>query len=346
MKVRSLFFDGPGLVSIHENNIRSRYQDELLVKTLFSGISAGTEMLIYNGQWPAGLSLDANISALTGKFSYPVKYGYAAVGRVIEVGANVPPEWLGRLVFAFNPHETYFLSRAENLIVIPDGVDPQVACLLPNMETAINLVMDGNPVIGESIAVFGQGIVGLLTTALLSRMCLAKLVTFEKHSTRRQASLSMGADLSIDPPADNGVCALGDLFRDSFSDDGRADLTYELSGRPDALNGAIAITGYGGRIVIGSFYGSKKSEIDMGGWFHRSRIQIISSQVSSVAPHLRARWSKKRRLKLALRMIGQMKLQGLITHVKRFEEVSEAYHLLREKPQETIQVILSYEENA
>ncbi len=346
MKLRSLYFDGPGRVSIHENTIRRPCRNEVLVKTLFSGISAGTELLVFKGEWPSELTLDQSISALSGKFSYPVKYGYAAVGRVIEVGEDLSPEWTGKLVFAFNPHETYFLSSAENLIIIPEGVAPEVACLLPNMETAVNLVMDGNPIIGESVAIFGQGIVGILTTALLSRMSLAKVVTFEKYPARRQASLSMGADLSIDPSTDFGISRFDDFFVGSLGDDGRADLTYELSGRPEVLNMAIAITGYGGRIVVGSFYGSKKSPIELGGWFHRSRIKLISSQVSSVAPHLTARWSKKRRLEFALRMLAQIKPEGLVTHIKSFEDVSEAYQLLNDKPQETIQVILSYEENA
>jgi len=157
--VRSLYFEGPGRVAIRDSSIAGLNPGEVLVKTMFSAISSGTESLVYRGQWPKKLVVDESISALSGKFSYPLKYGYAAVGRVIEVGGNLPAELEGRLVFAFNPHETHFVSTPERLILLPEAVTPKGACFLPNMETAVSLVMDGKPLIGETVAVFGQGVV-------------------------------------------------------------------------------------------------------------------------------------------------------------------------------------------
>ncbi|MGA8832595.1 MAG: zinc-binding alcohol dehydrogenase [Desulfomonilaceae bacterium] len=343
---RSLYFEEPGRTSIREGFIAGPRSSEVLVKTMFSAISSGTESLVYLGQWPEELVVDENISSLSGKFSYPLKYGYAAVGKIIGLGESVSPDWLGRLVFAFNPHETHFVTSPDRLVVIPEGVSNEGACFLPNMETALNLVMDGNPVIGEAVTIFGQGVVGLLTAALLSRMSLGKIVTFDKYPMRRQASLVYGADLSIDPTKDFGTGRFEDFFSGSLSDDFKADLTYELSGYPEVLNQAISITGFDGRIVVGSFYGSKEASIKMGSWFHRARIKLISSQVSSIAPHLTGRWSKARRLRMALKMISQIEPERLITHRINFSDAGKAYKLLTKRPQEAIQVILSYEENA
>jgi len=185
-----------------------------------------------------------------------------------------------------------------------------------------------------------------LTTAMLARMSLGKVVTFDKYRMRRQASLILGADLSIDPTKDFGSDRFEDFFFGTSTDDFRADLTYELSGRPEVLNQAISITGFDGRIVVGSFYGSKKASIELGSWFHRSRIKLISSQVSSIAPCLTGRWSKTRRLDFVLRMLDQIEPQRLITHEIDFSQADEAFELLDKNPQEAIQVILKYEESA
>lgn len=342
--VKSLYFEGPGCVKIRESSISAPGSGQVLVKTVFSAISAGTESLVYRGEWPEDLTVDENISTIRGEFSYPLRYGYASVGRVIQTGENVSPEYLGKLVFAFNPHESVFISRIENLVLIPEILSPEAACFIPNMETAISLVMDGSPIIGEVVAIFGQGVVGLLTTAVLSSMRLAKIVTFDKYKLRRKASFGLGADLSIDSTSDFGVERFEGFFQNSLSSDFRADLTYELSGRPEALNQAITITGFDGRIVLGSFYGSKKADIQLGSWFHRSRIKIISSQVSSIAPRWTGRWTKSRRLGLALRMLEEIEPDNLITHRINFNEAENAYKLIDERPDEVLQVILNYEE--
>lgn len=344
IRAKSLYFEGPGRVAIRDTSVVAPRRGQVLVKTLFSAISSGTESLIYRGEWPSELVVDKSIPTLSGKFRYPLKYGYAAVGRVIEVGEGLTPEWIGRLVFAFNPHETHFVSSTKKLILVPENVTPEGACFLPNMETALSLVLDGSPLIGEVVAVFGQGVVGLLTTALLARMSVGKVVTFDKHLMRRRASLLLGADLSIDSTTDFGPGRFEDFFDDVWTDDDRADLTYELSGRPEVLNQAISITGFDGRIVLGSFYGSKKAPIELGGWFHRSRIKIISSQVSSIAPHLAGRWSKTRMTGFVLKMLGQLEPDRLVTHRINFSEAERAYKLLDETPDKVIQVILKYEE--
>ncbi|MCZ7668829.1 MAG: hypothetical protein M5U34_17320 [Chloroflexi bacterium] len=143
--------------------------DEILVQTAVSAISPGTEMLLYRGQMPSDMALDDTITALDGVITYPLKYGYAAVGQVVENGQGCCDGVARRFVFAFNPHESHFITKPGDMLPLPDGMEPETAVFLPNMETAVSFVMDGRPVIGERVAVFGQGVVGLLTTSLLAQ---------------------------------------------------------------------------------------------------------------------------------------------------------------------------------
>jgi 2-desacetyl-2-hydroxyethyl bacteriochlorophyllide A dehydrogenase len=342
MKRLAIHFTAPYEVRVQDEPLPAPEAGQVLVKTLVSAISSGTELLIYRGQAPDDIPLDETIAALKENQSYPFKYGYAAVGQVIETGEGVAPTWQGKTVFAFHPHESYFASSTEDVIPIPAGLPLEEAALLPNMETAVSFVMDGRPLIGERVAVFGQGIVGLLTTALLARMPLNKLVTMDKYALRRAASLALGAHLSLDPEAQETIDEL--LPSPDEEHSGGIDLTYELSGNPAALDQAIAITGFDGRVLIGSWYGRKRADLDLGGRFHRSRIQLMSSQVSSLAPALTGRWTKARRLQVALEMLRDLKPSRLITHRFHISRAPEAYRLIDRHPEDVIQVIFTYDD--
>jgi len=303
---------------------------------MLSAISAGTEILLYRGLFPQDLSIDENISALDGKFSYPFKYGYCAVGKVIEAGSEVESTWRDRYVFAFNPHESHFLAQANDLQPLPSGITPEDAIFLPNMETAINLVMDGRPLIGERVVVFGQGIVGLLTTAILSQFPLGDLITLDKYALRRRASRDFKVHACLDADAPDLHEQLQGLLPEG------ADLSYELSGSPAGLDQAIACTGFSGRIVVGSWYGQKRASLDLGGHFHRSRIRLISSQVSTLAPELSGRWNKVRRFELAWKMLAQIKPSRFISHRLSIRDANQAYTLLDHQPEDVLQVVLTY----
>jgi threonine dehydrogenase-like Zn-dependent dehydrogenase len=291
-------------------------------------------MLVYRGQFPQGLG-DAN-DALSSDLSYPTPYGYACVGRVVKISKEMRHRWLDRLVFGFQPHTSHFIAGPDELLPLPAGMAPEMGCFLPNMETAVNLVQDAAPLLGERALVFGQGIVGLLTAALLAEFPLATLVTCDCYPLRREASLSLGVTATLDPNAIDCIKRLRELFPSG------ADLSLELSGAPSALNDAIALTGFGGRVVIGSWYGEKKAALDLGGAFHRSRIQLVSSQVSTIAPGLRGRWDKARRFGVAWEALKRIQPEKWITHRFTLEQAQDAYRLLDENPQETIQVIIQY----
>jgi 2-desacetyl-2-hydroxyethyl bacteriochlorophyllide A dehydrogenase len=330
---RSLWFVAPGSVEVRDEPLAAPGPGEVLVQSVVSAISPGTEMLVYRGEVPADMGLDATIPGLTETFSYPVKYGYATVGRVTGLGAGVSAEWHDRLVFCLHPHESHFLASPDELVPVPVGLAAEHACLFPHAETAVTFLMDGRPVVGEDVAVFGQGVVGLVTTSILARMPLATLVTFDRHPLRRQRSLELGAHRCVDA----GDSAALDTLRGSF------DLTYELSGAPAALDQAVRATGFKGRVVIGSWYGDRRVELDLGGAFHRSRITLVSSQVSTIDPQWQGRWTRERRREVAWRMLRVVDPGLLVTHRFPFPEAAAAYELVERHPQETVQVLLEHD---
>jgi len=343
MTRRSLYFAAPGEVDLREEPMPDPDADQLLVRTEVSAISPGTELLVYNGNVPSELAADTNLDSLSGSLSYPLKYGYAAVGVVEAVGKAVDDQWLDRRVFAFNPHETHFCATVDELYVIPEEMPSETATLLPTVETAITLVHDGEPKIGERVIVFGQGLIGLVTTALLAAFPLAQLVTVDYSSHRREQSRRLGATDSVHPEAIDEVVSLpGSDESDSYAG---VDLSYELSGNPDALDTAVSATGYDGRIVVGSWYGTKPAELDLGGRFHRSRISLQSSQVSTIDPALRGRWDKTRRMELAWQQLADRELGDLLTDRYRIGLAPEAYATLAKGTNDMLGTLFSYDES-
>lgn len=332
-KGKTLFFTSPKQVEIRDATLPPLKEDEVLVETTCSAISAGTEGLVYRGQFPHLADAHDNVS---NDLNYPLAFGYACVGRVVDIGKEVNRDWINRMIFAFKPHSSHFIARTKSLITIPYSLNPETACFLPNMETAVNLVQDGAPVLGERVLVLGQGIVGLLTASLLSEFPLEKLVTADFYELRRKASKELNISTSLNPKLES-------FHNDSFAHAQNGfDLTFELSGSPSALNDAIELTTYSGRIVIGSWYGQKRAEVDLGGKFHRSRIKLVSSQVSTISPELSGRWDKVRRFEVAWKALKRIQPEKWITHRFSIEEAEKAYQLLDENPQEAMQVIFEY----
>ncbi len=348
MQRKTIYFTAPKQIELREDFLSVLGADEVLVDTICSAISAGTEMLVYRGEFPK--EVDA-VDSISSGLHYPTSYGYANVGRVKDIGKMVNGEWKDKVVFSFQPHTSHFITKPELLILIPDSLSPEAACFLPNMETAVNLIQDAAPILGERILVLGQGVIGLLTAALLKEFPLETLVTADHYVLRREASLALGITASLDPTMDD-FCekALSHCHRaliphrdvKDLPKRGGFDLTFELSGNPAALNDAITVTAFSGRIIIGSWYGDKRALIDLGSSFHRSRIKLIASQVSTIAPKLSARWDKQRRFEVAWDALKRIQPQKWITHRYSIEDANKAYQLIDANPQKTIQVILNY----
>src|SRR5271157_4698179 len=341
MQRKTIYFTAPRQVELREEPLPVFGADEVLVETICSAVSAGTEMLVYRGQFPS--KVDA-IDSISSGLHYPTSYGYASAGCVVEIGKSVNKEWKNRRVFSFQPHTSHFITKTEYLIPIPDSLSHEAACFLPNMETAVNLVQDAAPILGE-------GVIGLLATALLKEFPLETLVSADHYALRREASLALNVTASLDPTtADFCEKALSHCKRPlvphrditELPKRGGFDLTFELSGNPAALNDAIAVTAFSGRVVIGSWYGDKRASIDLGSIFHHSRIKMISSQVSTIAPELSARWDKQRRFEVAWEALKRIQPQKWITHRFNMSHAAEAYKLLDESPEQAIQVVFNH----
>jgi 2-desacetyl-2-hydroxyethyl bacteriochlorophyllide A dehydrogenase len=332
-----LWFSQPLAVEVREAALPPPAAGELLIQTVCSAVSAGTEMLVYRGQVPPTMALDSSIAGMEEKTSYPLPYGYACVGRVLQTGNGVDAGWQGRLVFAFVPHASHFITTVAAVIPLPPDVDPEAAVFLANLETAVNLVQDGNPQLGERVVVLGQGIVGLLLSQLLARFPLAWLGAVETMALRKDQALQAGVRQVFDPRTD-----LDDL-KTQLGGRG-ADLVFEVSGAAEALDLAIGLSGFAGRIVVGSWYGSKSSTVALGGEAHRNRLQISTSQVSTIAPALSGRWDKARRFELCWQLLRQLPVQQLITHRLPLSEAPRLYDQLHRAPEAVLQALFVYTE--
>jgi threonine dehydrogenase-like Zn-dependent dehydrogenase len=341
MKARALFFTAPETVEVRQVPVPELAQQQLQIQSIVSAISPGTESLLYHGLAPNGMKVDENIQELDGEFSFPFQYGYASVGRVIRVGPEVPDGWQNRLVFCFHPHQSCFNLPYQQAIPIPEGSPIERSVFLPNMETAIGLVHDGAPRLGERVVIFGQGIVGLLTTALLSCFSLDLLAAVEPRELRRTFSLEAGASHVVEDISREKAAGLFEILDQP---PGGADLIFELSGYPEVLNDALILAGYESRIVIGSWYGGRQAPLDLGGRFHRDRVRLISSQVSTVAPELRGRWSKSRRFDAAFKSLDMVQPERWITHRFPIDSAEQAYKQLARSSADTVQILFTYED--
>ena len=340
MKRTSVVFSGPRNVELVEEQLDPPGEGEVLVQTNLSAISPGSERLIFEGLAPSELPADETLPSLKGELSFPLRYGYSAVGHVRALGPGVAKTWLGQPVFAFHPHTSAFTIQASQLIRLPDDLALADAAFLPNMETALNFVQDGAPLLGERVLVIGQGVVGLLTTLLLSQTAPDLLLTLEPVELRRSLSLEAGADHSFDPLSSADLAEIEQLLK-LDRDTGGADLIFELSGNPQALNLAIRFAGFAGRLVIGSWYGSKETTgLDLGAAFHRRRLTVKSSQVSTIDPQLSGRWDKSRRLALVLQLLRETEPSRWVTHRFDVTEAGDAFAEL-DNPQ-AVQILLTY----
>lgn len=345
---RVVTFPAPKQVEVIEEPLPDPEAGEVQVQTSMSAISPGTERLIYRGEAPATASDDQSIDSLTGDLSFPTAAGYATVGRVDALGPDVDRSWEGERVFSFQPHVSRYVAPTDDLIPLPDHVRDVDGILIPNLETAVTLLMDGRPVLGERVVIFGQGVVGLLTTALTSKYPVREILTVDPLHARRTRSEEWGAHRCFDPRTEletlrNRLEIQSEEAKPASKTGYEgADLVFEVSGTPHALDDVISVTGYDGRIIVGSWYGSKKAPIDFGGRFHRSRIQLESSQVSTIAPELRGRWSKKRRLQTVLDLLRLLQPGDLVSDVYPQQEASRAYEHLDASENLPLQPVFEY----
>ncbi|HUV08270.1 MAG TPA: zinc-binding alcohol dehydrogenase [Spirochaetia bacterium] len=322
-KARAIYFTAPGSIEMRQEEIYPA-SGSILVESRLIGISHGTEMLFFRGELPLGLDMDAAIEALRGKVSYPVKYGYMNTG-VTETG---------RWVFAFYPHQDRFYVQEADTVPLPEGMNYEDAVFLANMETAVRIVQDAAPVLGDRILVVGQGVVGLLVAEILQRSHGGRIVTVEPYPKRREASQQTGC-VSLSPAEPR----IEDRIRE-LTDGRGVDVAINVSSSAQGLQLAIDSLAFSGKVVEASWYGDRSVALSLGSAFHRKRLKIVSSQVSTLAPELAGRWTKERGIRFSLDLVGEICPSKYITHRFPLGEAQEAFLLLSENPEETIQIVL------
>jgi 2-desacetyl-2-hydroxyethyl bacteriochlorophyllide A dehydrogenase len=320
MQARRVMFTAPGRVALEPVDVAEPGPGQVLVRTLFSGISSGTELLAYRGLIDPDLPLDESIGALGGTFRHPFPYGYSCVG-VVEAG-SLP---VGTTVFAFHPHQDVLLLDEADALVLPDGTPPREATLFPSVETALQLSLDAGPVAQETVVVLGLGVVGLVTALLLQRAG-ATVVAADPVAARRAIAASVGIDAVAPDDLPAGV-----------------PLVVELSGSPAALPRALDLLAHEGTALVGSWYGRQDVVLPLGGAFHRRRLTIRSSQVSTIPASLAARWDHARRRAAAADLLAGLPLAALATTDVPFDEVARAYEVLDDGTAGVLHVALRYQ---
>jgi threonine dehydrogenase-like Zn-dependent dehydrogenase len=316
---RALFHTAPRRVAIREVPASRPGAGEVLIRTLCSGISGGTERLVYRGEIPADMALDDTIDALGGTFSYPFAYGYACVGEVADTGQTV---------FAFHPHQDVFTARTGDLIPLP-VIDPASATLFPLVETALQVTLDAGAGYRDRVIVLGAGVLGLLTSLLLQRSGWQPLLA-EPQPWRRALAVSLGA----------AAAAPEELAQENVP------LVIDASGNPDAPAMALDLLAHEGTLLVASWFGTKPVALPLGGAFHRRRLVIRSTQVSTVPARLSGRWTRSRRRQETATLLAGLPLTQLCTHVFPFAEAAEAFLAVDEGRPGLMHAVLNYDRSA
>jgi threonine dehydrogenase-like Zn-dependent dehydrogenase len=299
---RAFWIAAPGRGEIRTEALPSVSADDVVVRALYSGISRGTEALVFRGRVPVSEYERMRAPFQAGDFPGPVKYGYSNVG-LVERG---PSELLDRHVFTLYPHQTRYVVPATAVHLLPHDVPPSRAVLAANLETAINGLWDARPQIGDRVVVVGAGTVGSLAAWLAGRIhgCDVELV-------------------DINPQRADIARALGVRFSSADAVSGGADVVLHASGSAAGLDLSLRVAGFEATIVELSWYGDQPVPIALGQAFHTRRLTLRSSQVGSVAASQRARWDSRRRMQFALASLADPALDVLFTGETRFESLPQ-----------------------
>jgi NADPH:quinone reductase-like Zn-dependent oxidoreductase len=301
----------PGLGEIRAQPLPSPAPGELLIRARVSAISRGSESLVFRGEVPESEWRRMRCPFQEGEFPAPVKYGYSVVG-IVEEG---PVEALGRRVFCLHPHQDRFIAPEDGVIDVPDDVPDRRATLAANMETAVNGLWDAAPGPGDRIVVIGAGVVGSLIAALAARLPGTEVELIDIDPTREAVATALGCRFAIPQGARP-----------------EADLVVHASGTPEGLATALAIAGFEATVLEMSWYGTRTVPLALGGAFHSRRLTLRSSQVGAVPAVRRQRWSRQRRLALALSLLRDPVFDVLLSGESAFAALPELMPRLARSP--------------
>lgn len=325
LDVRALYFTSPGKVEIKRETLKAN-PGEVLVHSRVMGISHGSESRIYRGTFPRGKSFDG-LASLDGQMEYPLKYGYMNAG-VTEKGEKV---------FAFFPHQERFFYPEKALIRFPDTAEFEDITLYPSVETAYNIVLDTAPLPGERILIVGQGMIGLLTAEILTGIAGLKTAALEPDTFRQKFSRGLGIPC-LSPVGLEGE-ALAHEVKKIFGGF-LPDTVIHVSGTAEGLQNAVDCAAFEGKIIEGSWYGNLPVSISLGAKFHRSRLTLKSSQVSSVPGPLLPRWNRERRTEEVKLWLEKIKPAKYITHRYNLDRGQEAFRDIQSRREGLLQAVL------
>jgi 2-desacetyl-2-hydroxyethyl bacteriochlorophyllide A dehydrogenase len=310
-EARAFWVAAPGRGEIRAEPLPAPSSTEVLVRTVYSGVSRGTEALVFRGHVPESEWQRMRAPFQAGAFPAPVKYGYQCVG-IVEAG---PGELVGRSVFVLHPHQTRFVVPSDAAHVVPESVPPSRAVLAANLETAVNGLWDARPHVGDRVTVVGAGTVGCLVAWLASHIVGCSVELVDVNPRRRKVADAFGVSFATPGDASNG-----------------ADVVIHASGSPEGLRRSLQIAGFETTVVELSWFGDRTVSLPLGEAFHAGRLSIASSQVGSIAASQRARWTHKRRMALALRLLEDPALDSLVTGESGFEDLPAVMARLADSP--------------
>ena len=297
---QALWYVAPGRAEIREEKLAAPGPGEVRVRALFGALSRGTEALVLAGRVPESEFERMRAPFMGGHFPFPIKYGYATVGRI----ENGPQERLGRIVFALHPHQHLFNIPESAIVTLPETVLPQRAVLAANMETALNAVWDSAAGPADRIAIVGAGTVGALVAFLCSGLAGAEVMLVDINERRAELAQKLGVRFAK-PETAKGDC----------------DLVVHASGTAAGLRTALALAGEEATVLELSWYGDTPVAAPLGGAFHSRRLRLISSQVGQVASSHRPRWTHNRRLAAAIDLLADSRLDALLAPMVSFYDL-------------------------
>ena len=315
MDANQFWIRSPGAGQIRRAGLAPRRADDVLVRTLYSGISRGTEALVFRGEVPPSQYQAMRAPFQEGEFPGPIKYGYCSVGEVLEG----PDALAGRTVFCLYPHQDLYVVPATAVTPLPDQLPAGRAVLAANMETAIGAVWDARPLVGDRVMVIGAGAVGLLVGWLCRQTAGADVTVVDINPSRESVARALDLPFLIEPPGEAD-----------------ADLVIHASGQPAGLRSALAVAGVEAPLVEASWYGSRSVPLPLGEAFHARRLTIKSSQVGLLSPRQTPRWTHARRMALALDLLRDARFDALITGESAFEELPDVMARLSQDPGDTL----------
>ncbi len=298
-EARALWYAEPQKAVLRTEPIEVSPNNNALVRTLFSGISRGTERLIFQGEVPESEFESMRAPLQVGEFPFPVKYGYCATG-IVEEG---PKDLKGNAFFCLHPHQDWFQVAPELLVPIPPTLPARRATLAANMETALNAHWDAASSPCDRIAVVGAGVVGLLIAHLAARLPGADVIVIDPNPARREIAAAFGARFAVPNEAPDDC-----------------DVVFHASATASGLATSLSCAGFEARVVEVSWHGAKPVSIPLGGAFHSKRLSIISSQVGHVATRRRPRWDYSRRISAAMALLDRPELDLLVNEEIAFED--------------------------